>query len=145
MSRPRLRVLMLRYFRCFSSCGPVFWRETVADESLQFGDPTRGFQPVGEVIEFRLLAGRADGLAQSMGSLMTPPFFLLVGQTTTNQLLGAVPLQVQKRGQCQLRPADDALEVPEPVLMKAERRFQFLEKQFSVPIIIPPKITLLSS
>ncbi len=136
---------MLRYFSWFLGCDAVFGSETVTDEAFEFGDSSGRFEALGQIGQLRLLDRRANALAQPVGALMSPPIALRVARPTTSQLFGAVPFQVHKRRQRQFRPAFHAGELLELVLMKTERGLQFLEEQLSVPIIIPPKITLLSS
>ena len=68
-----------------------------------------------------------------MRPLVTPPALVRVAQIPPRELLNAVPLQVQKGRQGQLRPALDRRELLEPILRETQRRFELLEKQFDLP------------
>src|SRR5271157_813493 len=70
---------------------------------------------------------------------MLPPAPLVVVQVAPGHLLHPVPLQVHEGCQRQLRPALHRLKFLELVLVEAQRRLEFLEKQLRLPAIMPPK------
>ena len=64
---------------------------------------------------------------------MLPPAPLVVVQVAPGHLLHPVPLQVHEGCQRQLRPALHRLKFLELVLVEAQRRLEFLEKQLDLP------------
>src|SRR5205807_4659472 len=103
------------------------------------------FQPLGDFFEVGLLGGLLHGDTESVRSLPAPPFLFLLGEVAASQLTHPVPFQVQERHLDEFVPAFNTLEFAEAVLMEPERRFQFFEEKFSLPLILSPKTTLLSA
>ena len=83
---------MWGFFGVVSECGPEFRGEVVADPAFEFGDAAGHGESLGDGFEFRLLAGQAYGLVQTVGASMAPPFFLLVAQTAAGSLCRVTPL-----------------------------------------------------
>ena len=73
-----------------------------------------------------------DPHAQPVRALVPPSVLVGGRQVRPPQLPGPMPFQVQDRYQGQLQPPVDRLEPAEPVLVEAERAFQFFEKQLDV-------------
>ena len=84
-----------------------------------------------------------DGFSHTIDPLRLTPTFLYVCQIATSTLLREAPFQVQDGGDGRSGPPLYRPKVLELVLVESQNGFQLLEKQLDVPIIMPPKLTLL--
>src|SRR6185436_19619576 len=83
-----------------------------------------------QVVSFRLMA---NGPAEAVTALGRPPATLDRGEIATSQLPGAGPFEIEERGQYEINPALHADEIPEPIMVEAEHRFQLFEEQLDLP------------